>query len=104
MSVRFDILPSGSFDLFVCDSEQELKPFLISDVNYQDVIQWFEMKDTLLDNISLCKIRLNEAETLFIADMKCPDKYPYGFAISALSRKDIYDILVFLGVLNGEME
>ena len=41
MDERFYILPLQS-DCFVADSFGELKPFIISDVKYNDVIDWFE--------------------------------------------------------------
>lgn len=98
MDERFYIL-HVDFDFFVVDSTFELKPFIISDVKYIDVIDWFEKGYGIYDDISLSKITLNDDESLFCAHMNCP-KYDFGFSISALSKKHLYDIMEFLHVHN----
>lgn len=97
MDERFFILPLN-YDFFVTDMKQELNPFIISDVKYHDVVQWFE-NHIGTDDIVLSSVSLSDDETLFCAYMESP-KYEYGFYISALSRKDIYNILKFLAINN----
>lgn len=98
MDERFYILPLD-YDCFVVDSLGELKPFIISEVKYNDVIDWFEKQMAFLDNIELDKICLTEDETLFCANFEC-EKYKYGFSISALSKQHIYEIMDFLSIHN----
>ena len=97
MSERFFILPYGDYDFFITDSKMELKPFIISDVKYNDVIRWFENGVAVRDEIVLNKVCLNDEETLFIGHFSAK-QYDFGFCISTLSKKDLYDIVAYLDI------